>query len=791
MPAVLPLTDITADARPLVGGKALGLARLLAAGLPVPPGFVVTADAADSDVIASFQMLGGPVAVRSSAGVEDGADASFAGQFHTTLNVTDEAGLLDAIRRCRQSALRAEVYCRQQGVAASPLSMAVVVQRMVPAEVAGVLFTRDPTDPSGERMCVEAAWGLGEVVVAGRVTPDRFTVRRDTGEVLTQVPGVKTIEVTAAGDRPVPADRQTRLCLDDRTLVELAELGRRVEGVFGIPVDVEWAIADDRVWLLQARPITATTTAEWERMRAEVIAEAGRLADPAGTVWARLPSCESLPAAPTPMTWAVLGRLFAVDGGFGSLHRDLGFDPDPTLGGLGEFDRIAGRPMANLSRLPRLQFRRPPYEYPFATLKADPCRALDPTPVPNPLRAGVLRLPAYFWRAWRIRRRLDRLLDTFAAVFWERADTFQEQARQALDADWTATPPDRLLTHFHWWTKRTTETFGPTALLPAVLAEYARARLAERLTPQAVAEVAVAAVPPEVCVSAGVRALAAGRLDRATFLRRFGHRGHNEMELARPRWGEDPAAMDRLARATDTSPSAPPTYVWYRIAAEAKLTGSVRRRADRLVRHLRQHLGLREEARHHLMLGFAVLRRLLVELDTRFGLNGDIFLLTPAELPDLIANVDLSPVLRERRKRRRLEQSLEMPPVLFSDDLEAIGRQLPAPASATVFQGVPLSAGVAEAPALVLGEPADPPDEPFVLVCPSTDPAWVPLFSRAAAAVLETGGVLSHGAIVAREFGLPAVSGVPGITRVVRTGQRVRVDGGRGTVTVCDHQAEG
>jgi pyruvate,water dikinase len=123
--------------------------------------------------------------------------------------------------------------------------------------------------------------------------------------------------------------------------------------------------------------------------------------------------------------------------------------------------------------------------------------------------------------------------------------------------------------------------------------------------------------------------------------------------------------------------------------------------------------------------------------------------------------------------------------VLFSDDLEAVGRPEPPPAGATLLSGTPLSAGVAEAPALVLTEPgAVPPGGPFVLVCPSTDPAWVPLFAAARAVVLETGGVLSHGAIVAREFGLPAVAGLPGVTRQVRTGQRLRVDGGRGTVAV-------
>jgi pyruvate,water dikinase len=132
-----------------------------------------------------------------------------------------------------------------------------------------------------------------------------------------------------------------------------------------------------------------------------------------------------------------------------------------------------------------------------------------------------------------------------------------------------------------------------------------------------------------------------------------------------------------------------------------------------------------------------------------------------------------------------LALSLEIPQVLFSDDLEAIGRPVPL-VGADTLQGVPLSAGIAEAPALVLCEPenAAVPAEPYILVCPSTDPAWVPLFVHARGLVMETGGVLSHGAIVAREFGLPAVAGLPEVIRRVQSGQRLRVDGGMGTVAV-------
>jgi pyruvate,water dikinase len=186
------------------------------------------------------------------------------------------------------------------------------------------------------------------------------------------------------------------------------------------------------------------------------------------------------------------------------------------------------------------------------------------------------------------------------------------------------------------------------------------------------------------------------------------------------------------------------------------------------------------------MRGYALIRQLLLELDRRFKLEGGIFFLTPDGLPRLSAGEDLAPVIAQRKRRRAAALSLEVPPVLFSDDLEAIGRPSPPPEGADTLRGVPLSAGVAEAKALVLEQPvADKlPAEPYILVCPTTDPAWVPLFVQARGLVMETGGVLSHGAIVAREFGLPAVAGLPGVQKRLRTGQRLRVDGASGVVTV-------
>src|SRR4051812_23698038 len=291
MSDILPFARVRPADADLVGGKGLSLALTASAGLPVPPGFCVTSAAyrrlgaepridevlRESLATAYRELGGGAVAVRSSATAEDGAVTSFAGQQETILGVEGEGPLREAVERCWRSLHtdRAKAYRQRQGVDEAGLAMAVVVQRLVDADVAGVLFTRDPLDPTGSLMRVEAAWGLGEVVVSGRVTPDRFQVERDTGRVRDRQPGTKHVRVTGRGEEPVPPDRHHELCLTDEQLAELADLGRRVEAFYGDARDIEWAIADGRVWLLQARPITTAGAGDRERARRATVDRLG------------------------------------------------------------------------------------------------------------------------------------------------------------------------------------------------------------------------------------------------------------------------------------------------------------------------------------------------------------------------------------------------------------------------------------------------------------------------------------------------------------------------------------
>ncbi|MFO0846947.1 MAG: PEP-utilizing enzyme [Gemmataceae bacterium] len=548
--------------------------------------------------------------------------------------------------------------------------------------------------------------------------------------------------------------------LSDTQVSRLTELGLRCEQLFGASQDVEWAAVGGELFLLQSRPITAGDAAGQERVRQAVIAEL-TMANSVRTVWVRDSVAESLPE-PTPMTWAVVQRLLAADGGTGAVHRDLG--GDPGLGQQSAYDLVAGRPMCNLDRLPRMQFRRPPVSYPFDALKANPRAALNPRPAPDPLRHGLLRLPGVLWRAYRVQRATGREMVAFPARFPGGAAEFAGWAKRLLAEDWSRLDPAALIELFREAVERTMVGFGREALKPTVFADLTWQELEAQVGAAGVAEIAAGVVIPDECDVAGaVRRLAAGELDRAAFLERFGHRGPNEMELSTPRWGEVP---ELLGEAVSARTAHGPRSVGF-----APRTPAVNR--------LQTFIALRELAKHHLLLGLAVVRRALLELDARFGLQGGVFFLTPADLPALLRGDDPLSLIAARRKRRRLELGLEVPPVLFGDDLAAVGRPVPPADGTRVLHGLPLSPGVAEGPAVVLTDPAAaPPGDGFVLVCPSTDPGWVPVMVRARGLVTATGGALSHGAIVARELGLPAVGGISGL----RDGQWLRVDGTAGTV---------
>lgn len=794
---MVSLDDVRARDRQLVGGKAAALAALRDA-LPIPDAFCLTtaahrrlhAPSAESDAelarllaTAYRQLDGGALAVRSSAVAEDQAEASYAGQLRSLLGVMDETALLEAVRSCWASltARNAAAYRQRLGAEQGAPGMGVIVQRQVEALASGVLFTRDPRAPAGSEMLVEAADGAA-AVVSGNSMPESVTLDRVSGSIVTRR--------AATGDAE-PARR----ILTDSQLAELGSLGREIEGRRGAPQDIEWAWDGRQFWVLQARPITGAA-GERERLRREEIAVLTAKAQPGGTVWSRCNLAESLPEA-TPMTWSVLGQLLSGRGGLGLMYADFGFRTDPQLEDEGCYDLICSRPYCNLSREPLLYAHGMPLEHDFAALKAEPRKALDPHARLHLRRAGLrfwMNVPMLMVHSVHIARRLHWLQRNFATTF--RTHTlpkFEGEVRRGAAMNLKALSSEDLLGQLNFWIERTLRDFARDSLKPTVLATQAMGEIAGLLQPleperrrACVHELIASARPdPGADLAAGLRALACGRCTRAEFLERFGHRGPQEMELAEPRWAENPTLLDGLGTATDGKRDAADIATTCgRIADEARLHARARAALGRAVEAASVAIGLRETGRHYLMQGYALIRRLLLELDWRYRLRGGIFYLTLRELPLLVAGKDLSTLIAERRRRWTLALTLEAPPVIFSDDLEAIGRPVAACSSGRILQGVPLSAGVVEGPALVLDRPdkAVGPVGSSILVCQSTDPAWTPWLVQARGLVAEAGGVLSHGAIIARELGLPAVAGLPGIQQQLRSGQRLRVDGTAGTV---------
>src|SRR5262249_468627 len=408
--------------------------------------------------------------------------------------------------------------------------------------------------------------------------------------------------------------------------------------------------------------------------------------------------------------------------GFGLMYRDLGFDPDPALDEEGVYDLVCGRPYCNLSREPRLHFHRLPFEHNFAALKAAPHKALYPQPTINTARAG--------WRFWlfapviiphvmvqMIRAELrqrevgpslpnrlrEEVFPNFAA----------ETAKAMLD-DLSRLDEPALLERLEHWIRRTIVDFARDSLKPTALAGLAIGRVERLLTAAlgpdrtraAVGELVLGVPPdPEADLPRAMRDLASGKLKREEFLSRFGHRGSQEMELAQPRWAEMPIDEPE-ALATDISSvaNASGSLGLERIATEAKLQPAQRAALEKEVQSLHTFLALRETAKHYLMMGYAQIRRALLELDRHYALNGDISFPTPEELPRLVQGENFAAVIRERRRRREVALSLEVPQVLFSDDPEAIGRPAEA-VTVETLRGVALSAGVAEGAALVLDKP--------------------------------------------------------------------------------------
>ncbi|KAB8141180.1 pyruvate, phosphate dikinase [Chloroflexia bacterium SDU3-3] len=829
------------------GGKGASLARLCAAGLPVPEGFVVgtaayaqfvekngigaaiqaavarvaagdlaALEAAERSIsalftqpmpegiaqpiLAAYAALGehAPVAVRSSATAEDLGDLSFAGQQESFLNIGEAEALLDAIRRCWASlwSARAIGYRAQHHVDQAQLRLAVVVQRMAQADAAGVLFTANPLSGARDELVINAAWGLGESLVSGQVTPDTLVVRRADFTVRERRLAAKQTMVVpdSSGTRQqaVPSDQQGSASISDAQAAQLARLGAQIEQLYGTPMDIEWAIGGGQIAVVQARPITTLHGPAPEVWNDSLAIDA---------LWSNGNVGEAVPDVMTPATWSLV-QIFI---------RDTMAISD--VSGYRLIGNIGGRFYMNMSVLATLASTFGMGSDAFHEASGQTFGRI-PSGVTTPI------LPIGRWQiireilpiAIRMRRRVARSKPLLPG-FFARAPQQCEALRQAIAA---AQSPQqlgqiwhqRLMPFFHE-ASRMLESAARSDGGVLVWVRRELGKLASEADTNALLSglSAGSAELASLGLLVGLGKLARGEIDRASFARQYGHRGPHELEISAPRPGEDPAWVDeQLADMGQTDLGELLRRQEQRQAeAWARLAQAHPRRARRIRRRLAQATEAfrsRELARSEVVRVFWALRDFALRAGELCGVGEDIFYLTIDEILALLggdqAALDRIPARRAAYLHYRAlpaypavirgafdPDAWAADPSRRSDVYDAT--QQASQPSAEV-RGFPGAQGVVVGRARVLhqAEEGGQLQSGEILVTTITNVGWTPLFPRAAAVVTDVGAPLSHAAIVARELGIPAVVGCGNATMRLHTGDLLRVDGARGTVDVIE-----
>jgi phosphohistidine swiveling domain-containing protein len=865
VPLVMALDD--AGALPeVVGGKGASLARLARAGFPVPPGFHVTTgayldflsggglgeelllamssvDASDAGtfeaaasrigelfaerpvpaataplVAEAYAALGEgalPVAVRSSATVEDLPGLSSAGQHDTYLNVHGSAAVLEAVRRCWASlwSARAIGYRASRGISPGDVSIAVVVQRLVPAEAAGVMFTIDPVSGDRDKIVVSANWGLGESVVSGDVTPDVAVVDRASRALISYQLGGKAVMTVADGagtlETETPADLRSAPVLGPDQAAELARVGLAIEKLYGEPVDVEWARAEGELSVVQARPITAVAASP---AAGSVPGEQWNDSVAGDYLWTNGNLGEALPDVMTPATWSYL-ELFMTRMIF-----------PPSVPGYRGYGRIGGRFYANVSMSMSLEALVGISRRRFVALFSPVLGRLPPLgEIPRARlprwKASRLMVPATFASLRRINAS-EKRLPQFLADAPQRCDRLRAEIEQTDDAAalaelWPAQVRPLLVEAADMLTSAGSAS-GTTLVsvpgkLAALVGEGDAALLLSGQRAEGPVTTSLASLGPVV----GLARLARGEIDRDAYAREYGHRGAHEVELSIPRPAEHPGWIDGQlgalgGRDHDAARDAD-ALLAKRDAARAASWETLARQDPRKAAAVRKLITAwapiaraREAARSEVIRSVWVARTWVQRAGALTGCGDDLFFL---ELPETWALLrgERAPLERIPARRAAYETYAALPayptlirgrfdPIRWAADPdrrtdyydESAAATTPRPHDAVT--GFPGATGVVEGTARVLRRPEDGAQllDGEILVTTVTDIGWTPIFPRAAAVVTDVGAPLSHAAIVARELGIPAVVGCGNATMALHSGDRVRVDGGAGTVEILD-----
>ena len=662
------------------------------------------------------------------------------------------------------------------------------------------MFTADPNGGRRKEMLIEASWGLGETVVGGHVQPDVLRLDGATGRVLSASIADKTVYLSAGnvGEKPVEESRRKQPCLNSRDVHSLWLLGKQTEHYFDAPQDIEWAIHEGKLHLLQARPITTQSeiearqevlTSTREHLRNEIAAQRGP--------WVLHNLAETLPH-PTTLTWSVIKPFMAGAGGFGAMYRRAGFEPSPAIAQDGFLELIAGRVYMDVTRSPQMFCQDFPFVYDLQKLLRDPDASQKPPTLPRGSFATRLKASSFLAKAGSTIRSLS---ENAAADFRQKTvPEIESWVARSRGLNLSSLPAEDLIGVWREREKQVLDVFGPQTLLPSLICGMVWADLETFLHENfwdehadALLRLIGAGGEPDCTVTANAELFEVGigkrRLD--AWLALHGHRGAGEFDLAAPRWREQPNLLRDLATRLVTGE--PPLERFRRgkdmAAAEAgklraQLTPGRASEFDRRLELVHRFMPFREEGKDYLMRGYDLLRDVALEFGRRLDVGDGVFHLTHDEIFDAL-RVGFAPhhLIEQRELRYRAEIKLPLPRVIGEEAIERLGEPPEVEMTAGAYQALSISAGRASGPAKVLHEPTGAGDlgSGYILVCPSTDPAWTPLFVNAAGLVLECGGALSHGAVVAREMGLPAVV-LADATLIFRNGEQVEIDGNKGRV---------
>jgi len=749
-------------------------------------------------------------AVRSSATAEDLPTASFAGQQDTYLNVVGLAAILKHISRCWASLFteRAVAYRLQNGFDHRLVQMAVVVQQMVFPQAAGVLFTADPVTSNRKVVSIEASFGLGEALVSGLVNADIYKVR--DGDIVAMAVATKqrAIHASPGGgtqEQPIEPAQQDQPALTDAQIVRLAQLGRRIEAHFGHPQDIEWCLVDDEFQIVQSRPITT-------------LFPIPAVSDQGNHVYISVGHQQMMTDAMKPLglsVWQLTTRRPMAEAG-GRLFVDVtGVLASPAsraglLEVVGKSDPLTGDALRTILErdgfIPSLPDGGPGEPVPGvapATIETDPALV---TELIGRSEASIAALK----RDIRTKSGSE-LLDFILADFQElRRILFDPQSNQVIMAAMQTT----------WWlNEKLQDWLGEKNAADTLTQSVPHNVTSEMgLSLLDVADV-IRPHPEVVAFLRDVRdegfldelaKLAGGQEARdaiRAYLDRYGMRCVGEIDITRPRWSERPTTLLPmiLTNIKNFEPGAGERRfeqgrqeAWKK---EQELLERLRalpdgeRKAEetkRMIDRVRTFIGYREYPKYGMVSRYFVYKQALLDEAERLvragvlGEKEDIFFLRFSELQDVVhTNQVDDELIRQRKEAFRSYQALTPPRVLTSDGEAVAGAYRRADLPTGALVGLPVSAGTVEGRARVILDMAEADLEPGdILVTAHTDPSWSPLFVAITGLVTEVGGLMTHGAVIAREYGLPAVVGVEHATHLIQDGQRIRVNGTDGYIEI-------